>query len=155
MLRETLKVGTPVKLADRYSVGNCFAIDADVTGVICKIDLVSHGERVVWVLLDRRIEALDEWHNRIELHSCSYDNDEEFYEVVNALLVATGPADVVAFTRNLAQEALDLAAAHIQNVLGVQTGDFAGVYFSDDLVLGELGLYAASEIKNLEPEDAN
>jgi hypothetical protein len=32
--------------------------------------------------------------------------------------------------RNLAEQALDEACKHIQDVIGVQTGDVAGIYFS-------------------------
>ena len=32
--------------------------------------------------------------------------------------------------RNLAEQALDEACRHIQDVIGVQTGDVAGIYFS-------------------------
>ncbi len=38
----------------------------------------------------------------------------------------------------LADEALDIAVRHIHNALGILTGDYAGIYFSDDVARDNL-----------------
>ena len=54
---------------------------------------------------------------------------------------------------DLAFEALNIAARHIQDALGITTGDFAGVFFSDNITEENLKAYAAAELRNIE-EDA-
>jgi len=46
----------------------------------------------------------------------------------------------------LVETALDVAVKHIQDVLGVTDGGYAGVFFSDDIVRNNLRLYIAEEI---------
>lgn len=49
---------------------------------------------------------------------------------------------------NLAEEALNSACLTIQNVLHVEYGDFAGIFFSDNEVKNKLIEYIKSEIQN-------
>ena len=46
----------------------------------------------------------------------------------------------------LAGDALDIAARHIQDTLGVKTGDVAGQVFSSDTVRDEFVHYVRTEI---------
>ena len=52
---------------------------------------------------------------------------------------------------NLAEDALNVAVKHIQDSLGVTTGDHAGMFFSDDAkkdaVLNTLKEYIMSELR--------
>jgi hypothetical protein len=47
---------------------------------------------------------------------------------------------------NLAEDALNLAVRHIQNELNIKTGDFAALFFSDDLIQRILSDYIRAEI---------
>lgn len=47
--------------------------------------------------------------------------------------------------QDIAQQALDLAVAHIQRVLGQTDGYYAGLHFSGDLTLNLLSNYVAAE----------
>ena len=41
----------------------------------------------------------------------------------------------------LADEALDIAVRHIHDALGILTGDYAGIFFSDDVARNNLLTY--------------
>lgn len=45
------------------------------------------------------------------------------------------------YTEQLADEALNLAVRHIHDALGILTGDYAGVFFSDDVAHNNLLKY--------------
>ena len=47
----------------------------------------------------------------------------------------------------LADEALDLAVRHIQDALGVETGDLAGMVFANEIVRDLLAHYIDQELK--------
>jgi len=47
----------------------------------------------------------------------------------------------------LADEALDLAVGHIQDALGVETGDLAGMVFANEIVRDLLAHYIDQELK--------
>lgn len=47
---------------------------------------------------------------------------------------------------NLAEDALNLSVWHIQNKLNITSGDFAALFFSDDLVQKILSDYIRAEI---------
>lgn len=146
-LNPTLRVGTPVKFATSHDVFPILVIEAGTAGVISEID-TRHDQVTIWVYLgEGTSEDLEEWHNRVELTTNSFDTEIEFFEHVNALLVPTGPADVKDFAGQLAREALNMAAKHIQDVLGVESGDLAGVFFSDDACEELLTNYAATEME--------
>lgn len=49
---------------------------------------------------------------------------------------------------NLAEEALNSACLTIQNVLHIEYGDFASIFFSDNEVKNKLIEYIKSEIQN-------
>lgn len=53
----------------------------------------------------------------------------------------------------LAAEALDLAVAHIQDKLGVQTGDLAGQWFADGSVTETFSRYMRLEMAYLRASD--
>ncbi len=152
-LHSGLRVGTPVKFATAHDVFPILVIEGGTEGVISEIDVSPKGEIVVWVYLGKNVEGLEEWHNRVELHSNNYENDIAFCEAVNALLIPTGPTDREEFAEQLAREALDLAARHIQDILGVDAGDYASQFFSGGSVEGRLADYAANEMINKAGEE--
>lgn len=146
MSAPVLVVGTPVKFIVNHDTDmNDVIVDAGTTGVITEI-IRDHGEIHVWVYLGTACEGLEEWHNRVELFGPAASTEQEFWEGVAEVVRQTGAADRQQLAKELAQEALNLAAKHIQDVLGIPSGDTAGVFFSDDLVFNELTEYALSEI---------
>ena len=48
----------------------------------------------------------------------------------------------------MAEDALNLAVKHIQDALGVKSGDFAGLFFSDEYVQRILADYIRAEISD-------
>ena len=50
----------------------------------------------------------------------------------------------------LADEALDLAVRHIHDALGILTGDYAGIFFSDDLARNNLLTYINDHLQQEE-----
>jgi hypothetical protein len=57
--------------------------------------------------------------------------------------------------QNLAEQALNEACRHIQDIVGVQTGDLAEIYFSGnnkDAIEAVLRGYIISELKEKNPE---
>ena len=55
--------------------------------------------------------------------------------------------------KDLAREALDAACLLIQERLGVETGDLAGMFFDDDRVEDSLRNYIRSELHWAQHED--
>jgi len=50
----------------------------------------------------------------------------------------------------LADEALDLAVKHIHDALGILTGDYAGIFFSDDVARNNLLQYINDHLQQEE-----
>ena len=55
--------------------------------------------------------------------------------------------------KDLAREALDAACLLIQERLGVETGDLAGMFFDDDRVEDSFRNYIRSELHGAQHED--
>jgi hypothetical protein len=52
--------------------------------------------------------------------------------------------------QQLADEALDLAVRHIHDALGILTGDYAGIFFSDDVARNNLLTYINDHLQQEE-----
>jgi hypothetical protein len=50
----------------------------------------------------------------------------------------------------LADEALDIAVRHIHDVLGIVAGDYAGIFFSDDVARNNLLQYINDHLQQEE-----
>jgi len=50
----------------------------------------------------------------------------------------------------LADEALDMAVKHIHDALGICTGDYAGIFFSDDVARNNLLTYINDHLQQEE-----
>lgn len=86
------------------------------------------------------LETVDQG-KKIKLNESSYAQVSEADDI----------EDTYPDPETLADEALDAAARHIQDALGITTGDFAGMYFSGDngaRITDILADYAMSEMKN-------
>lgn len=140
-------VGTRVRFRVDHDIYPHCIIPAGTVGFV-----VEMSPECIWVLpTSKNFPELDtnDWHGRIQLYDHGADGVEEFATIVDAALEVIEPDPFQTLAQHLGSLALNAAAKLIQDILGVESGDFAGQYFADDTCEEDLAAYAHAEIADI------